>query len=103
MLSHASVLCLAVGLAIGFVSAGESARAELPQPEPAFFDRGDTVMLTFVRDAHSEHGVQMTCKVTDVQGQWVRCAPIDDAPVRQDQHWYSLEYVVQIQVARRDR
>ena len=103
MINQASAVCLALGLSLGFVAAGDPAKAELPQSEPSFFDRGDELMLTFVRDAHNEHGVATSCKVAEVQGRWVRCAPQDGQNRTQGLQWYSLDYVVQIQVTRHAR
>lgn len=100
MLTKASAVYLAVGLSLGYVAAGRPASAGVTQTEPAFFDRGDELVLTFVRDAHNEHGVSIPCAVADVQGRWVRCAPADRRADPERRHWYNLDYAVQVQVTR---
>jgi hypothetical protein len=91
MLSRWSVVLVLVGVVAGYALAGSAVRA---QSQTLPFDPGDVITIRYEPLPQENVGRTVDCKVLNVIGNYVRCAP-ENARDRSEV-WYSLRSVVQI-------
>ncbi len=96
MLNRTAALCLVCGVLVGYLLAGPSVKAQnVPVGVPVSVFGGDDVTLHFERGTFpSENVSSMRCRVSAVEGSWIRCGSGD--LVDRTQKWINLVYVVQV-------
>jgi hypothetical protein len=92
MLSRWSVVLFVVGVVAGYALAGPAVRAQSEGRPP--FAIEDVITIRYERLPGEHVGRSVECKVLNVIGNYVRCAP-ENASDRSEV-WYSLRSVVQI-------
>jgi hypothetical protein len=97
MLNRTAALCLACGVLVGYLVAGPSVRAQnVPSGALVSVFGGDYVELQFERGTFpSENVWTMRCRVSEVEGTWVKCGT-GGFGVERTQKWVNLAYVIQV-------
>ena len=97
MLNRIAVLCLVCGLLAGYLFAGTSVRAQnAAAGAPITVFSGDDVQLQFERGTFRENVYSMRCRVTALEGNWIKCGSPDGFGVDRTQQWVNLAYVIQV-------
>jgi hypothetical protein len=98
MFNRTAALCLVCGVLVGYLLAGPSVRAQNVQlGAPVTVFGGDDVTLQFQRGTFpSENVNSMRCRVTAIEGSWVKCGSADGFGMDRMQKWINLGYVIQL-------
>jgi len=98
MLTRTAALCLVCGVLVGYLLAGASVRAQNVLPGgPVSVFGGDDVQLQFERGTFpSENVSSIRCRVTAVEGSWIKCGTGDGFGIERTQKWVNLSYVIQV-------
>lgn len=103
MLNRFSVVCLVVGVLLGYASAGSAVKAQSAThtmlPNVVYLP-GANLSLTMEAGALTEHVAQINCTVGEVSGDWVRCKAADSFQDEREQRWYDMKRVSQIIIKR---
>ena len=97
MFTRTAALCLVCGVLVGYLLAGASVRAQnVPAGAPVTVFGGDDVQLQFERGTFASENVSsIRCRVTAVEGSWIKCGS-GDFGVERTQKWVNLGYVIQV-------
>src|SRR5688500_875911 len=94
LLNRWSFLALVVGVLAGYSFTGSSDQA---QAEPLPFAVGETVTLSFGKDATPPSvGTYVECTVAEIRGVFVRCgrrSRIGES-IDRSERWFTMKYVV---------
>ncbi len=98
MFNRTAALCLVCGVLVGYFLAGPSVRAQNVQlGTPVTVYGGDDLTLRFQRGAFTSENVDtMRCRVTAIEGSWVKCGSADGFGIDRTQKWINLGYVIQL-------
>jgi hypothetical protein len=89
MTARLSVLCLVVGLAVGYGVAAPPTKAQ-NAGLPFLLNAEDRLVLHFKAGALAAGTIAVECNVDEVQGMWVRCRSTDALQGAREQRWYNL-------------
>ena len=98
MFNRTAALCLVCGVLVGYLLAGPSVRAQnAPAGAPVSLFGGDDVTLQFERGTFTSMDVSsMRCRVSAIEGSWVKCGSPDALGIDRTQKWINLQYVIQL-------
>jgi len=94
----AVVVCLVCAVLVGYLLSGPSVRAQnVATGAPVSIFGGDDVTLQLERGTFLNEGVgTIRCRVTGIEGTWIKCGSGDAFGVDRTQKWVNLGYVIQV-------
>jgi len=94
----AVVVCLVCAVLVGYLLSGPSVRAQnVATGAPVSIFGGDDVTLQLQRGSFQSEGVSsIRCRVTAIEGTWIKCGSADAFGVDRTQKWVNLSYVIQV-------
>ena len=100
MLNRTVVLCLVYGVVVGYLLAGSSVRAQniSAGTVPISVSVGDETTIFFSRGTLQQATVESraNCRVTAIEGSWLKCASGDSLAGDRGPKWVNLGYAVQV-------
>jgi len=97
MLNRFAPLWLILGLVAGYAISGPPVKAQDGgRRVPGAINQGDTVTLTFAHGTLASGQYSMTCIITGIADNWVRCTPRETFGGAGEHPWYDVTRVVKI-------
>jgi hypothetical protein len=98
MLNRTAAVCLFCGILAGYLLAGASVRAQnAPVGAPITVFGGDDVLLEFESGTYQNGRTSsVRCRVTAIEGSWIKCGSADGFGVDRTQKWINFAYVIQV-------